>query len=209
MSATEYLDMTPHIRVSLFAIALATGCAAAPAATAATQTKTYEFSAADACQLSIPTTDTKVRPRANGYRNEGTSNQFVICGMGGYENNTVMSTTLLATSVDGQAHSMSCTGVTGLTGLGSGPLYSTKIVDIAATGYSFATWGAADFGGDVASGVAGPGRESPGPGSRPGAAAGFVLSGWVWLVGPAGGGGAGGRPSVGCWRAKISWRGLT
>ena len=45
---------------------------------AVTQTKYYEFSAADACQLSVPTTDTKVRLRANGYRNEGTSNQFVI-----------------------------------------------------------------------------------------------------------------------------------
>ena len=132
-----------------FAVAasLALGLAVAPAATAVTQTKYYEFSAADACQLSIPTTDTKVRPRANGYRNEGTTNQFVICGMGGYEGNTVMHMVLLYTSMDGQTHSMSCTGVTGLTGSGSGPLYSTKTVNIAATGFSFATWGAQDFGG--------------------------------------------------------------
>ena len=140
--------MSNSINGGLAIAVLAVGMAATPAATAVTQTKYYEFSAADACQLSIPTTDTKVRPRANGYRNEGTSNQFVICGMGGYEKNTVTYMSLLYTSVDGQAHSMSCTGVTGLTGLGSGPLYSTKIVDIAATGYSFATWGAADFGGD-------------------------------------------------------------
>ena len=126
---------------------LALGLAVAPAATAVTQIKYYEFSAADACQLSIPTTDTMVRPRANGYRNEGTSNQFVICGMGGYERNTVQQMVLLYTSMDGQTHSMSCTGVTGLTGSGSGPLYSTKTVNIAATGFSFATWGAQDFGG--------------------------------------------------------------
>ena len=155
MSATEDLDMTPHIHVSLFAIALATGLAAAPAATAATQTKTYEFSAADACQLSIPTTDTKVRPRANGYRNEGTSNQFVICGMGGYENDTVLSTTLLATSVDGQAHSMTCTGVTGLTGLGSGPIYAPKTVTVPATGVGAQAWSASDFGGTTGQVIAG------------------------------------------------------
>jgi len=128
-------------------VSLAIGLAATSSATAAIQTKYYEFSAADACQLSIPTTDTKVRPRANGYRNEGTSNQFVICAMGGYERNTVVQMVLLYTSMDGLAHSMSCTGVTGLTGSGSGPIYSTKTVNIAATGFSFATWGAEDFGG--------------------------------------------------------------
>jgi len=125
---------------------LAVALTAAPTAMAVTQTKYYEFSAADACQLSIPTTDTQVRPRANGYRNEGTTNQFVICGMGGYERNTVLHMGLLYTSMDGQAHSMSCTGVTGLAGNGSGPIYSTRTVNIAASGYSFATWGAEDFG---------------------------------------------------------------
>ena len=128
------------------AVLLAAGLAAAPAATAVVQTKYYEFPAADACQLSIPTTDTKVRPRANGYRNEGTSSQFVICGMGGYENNTVMSTTLLATSVDGQAHSMSCTGVTGLTGF-LGPYYSAQTVTVPASGVGSQSWAAEDFGG--------------------------------------------------------------
>ena len=131
------------------AASLAIGLSAAPAAIAVTQDKVYEFSAADACQLSVPTTDTKVRPRANGYRNEGTTDQFVICGMGGYEKGTVMYMALLYTSMDGAQHDMSCTGVTGLAGSGSGPVYSTKTVSIAATGYSFATWGAEDFGGDA------------------------------------------------------------
>jgi hypothetical protein len=127
---------------------LAIGMSAAFTATAVTQEKVYEFSAADACQLSVPTTDTKVRPRANGYRNEGTTNQFVICGMGGYEKGTVAYMALLYTSMDGVQHDMSCTGVTGLAGSGSGPIYSTKTVSVAASGYSFATWGAADFGGN-------------------------------------------------------------
>ena len=131
----------------LATVLLATGLSAAPAATAVVQSKYYEFPAADACQLSIPTTDTKVRPRASGYRNEGTSNQFVICGMGGYETGTVVYMILIYSSMDGIAHSMSCTAVSGLTGAGGGPMYSTRTVDIAASGYSFSAWGAEDFGG--------------------------------------------------------------
>ena len=134
------------MKCGVIAASLVLGLATASAATAATQTKYYEFSAADACQLSVPTTDTKVRPRANGYRNEGTSNQFVICGMGGYENDTVLSTTLLATSIDGKAHTMSCTGVTGLTGF-SGPYYSAKTVTVPASGVGSQSWAAEDFGG--------------------------------------------------------------
>ena len=137
----------PNLKYGFAALSLAIGLAAAPAATAVTQEKIYEFSAADACQLSVPTTDTRVRPRANGYRNEGTTNQFVICGMGGYERNTVVYMVLIYTSMDGLQHSMSCTGVSGLTGQGDGPVYSTKTVDIAGSGYSFAPWGAEDFGG--------------------------------------------------------------
>ena len=147
--------MSNSINGGLAIAVLAVGMAATPAATAVTQTKYYEFSAADACQLSIPTTDTKVRPRANGYRNEGTSNQFVICGMGGYENDTVLSTTLLATSVDGQAHSMTCTGVTGLTGFGSGPIYAPKTVTVPASGVGAQAWSASDFGGTAGQVIAG------------------------------------------------------
>ena len=135
------------MKCGVIAASLVLGLATASAATAATQTKYYEFSAADACQLSVPTTDTKVRPRANGYRNEGTSNQFVICGMGGYETGTVVYMILIYSSMDGIAHSMSCTAVSGLTGAGGGPMYSTRTVDIAASGYSFSAWGAEDFGG--------------------------------------------------------------
>jgi hypothetical protein len=137
--------MSSTVSVSVFASVLVAGALAMPAS-AATSARIYEFSAADACQLSVPTTDTKVRPRANGYRNEGTSNQFVICGMGGYENDTVMSATLLATSIDGKAHSMSCTGVTGLAGV-SGPYYSTKTVAVPTAGVGAQAWAAEDFGG--------------------------------------------------------------
>ena len=146
--------MTLKTHGFLCACLLVASASCASAAVAATQTKTYEFPAADACQLSVPTTDTKVRPRANGYRNEGSTNQFVICGMGGYENDTVMSTTLLATSVDGKAHSMSCTGVTGLSGF-DGPYYSAKTVTVPASGVGMLSWAAQDFGGTSGEVIAG------------------------------------------------------
>jgi len=146
--------MDTTTRTCILAGLLAAGIGIAPSTSAATQAKIYEFPAADACQLSIPTTDTKVRPRANGYRNEGNANQFVICGMGGYENGTVMSTTLLATSVDGQAHSMTCTGVTGLTGF-DGPYYSAKTLTVPASGVGMQAWAAADFGGTEGEVIAG------------------------------------------------------
>jgi hypothetical protein len=147
MPTTEEFDMPTTTHSFILAGLFASGLATLSAAAAAAPAKTYEFPAADACQLSLPTTDTRVRPRANGYRNEGTANQFVICGMGGYENSTVLSTTLLATSMDGQAHAMSCTGVTGLVGLNGGPLYSVKTVDVPASGTGMQTWAAEDFGG--------------------------------------------------------------
>ena len=137
------MSMIPKPVFFLGAGLLSLGLAATPAG-AVTQTKVYEFSAADACQLSVPTTDTKVRPRANGYRNEGTTNQFVICGMGGYENNTVLYTALLYTSIDGASHSMSCTGVTGTTGF-LGPYYSTKTITVPASGFAFTKWASEDF----------------------------------------------------------------
>lgn len=140
------------MRINHFAPAIiaALGTAFAPTADAVTQDKVFEFSPGDACQLSVPTTDTKVRPRANGYRNEGTTNQFVICGMGGYENTggtgSVMYTALFFSSTDGLSHTVSCTGVGGLTGY-AGPYYSSKTIVVPATGFTFQKWQAQDFGG--------------------------------------------------------------
>jgi hypothetical protein len=74
--------------------------------------------------------------------------------MGGYENGTVMSTTLLATSIDGKAHSMTCTGVTGLTGF-DGPYYSAKTLTVPASGVGMQAWAAADFGGTEGEVIAG------------------------------------------------------
>jgi hypothetical protein len=97
--------------------------------------------------LVVPTTDTKVRPRANGYRNEGSTTQFVLCGMGGYPHDELHIVYFYVSSTDGQEHSMRCTAVTGLVGW-QGPIYSTKAVTVPTSGYGYVGWYSEDFGGN-------------------------------------------------------------
>ena len=103
---------------------------------------------ARACQLSIPTTDTKVRPKASGYRNEGTTNQFVICGLDNLDfvSQSVLVLGIGLASMDGVAHDVSCTAVTGLTGYAA-LQYSTKTINVPASAFVQTTWDAASFGG--------------------------------------------------------------
>lgn len=151
----EWFQENPMKIKHAFAIcALLGSLALSSAADSATTRKDYLSSAASACQLSLPTTDTKVRPRANGYRNEGTTNQFVICGLGGYEDGTVVGMDIFVSSMDEDVHSISCTGVSGIVGWGSGPQYSTKTV-YAFPGYSTQDWHAGDFGGTEGSEIIG------------------------------------------------------
>ena len=102
------------IATSLFAAAA--GLAVVQPAVAVTQGRTQIRTGADMCQLSIPTTDTKVRPKAIGFRNEGTTNAFVICTFdtppGGYSttNNFTYAGVVLK-SMDGADHEVTCTGV--------------------------------------------------------------------------------------------------
>ena len=85
---------------------------------AAMKTEYASYNAALACQLSLPTIDTKVSPRATGYRNDGTSCTFVICGF---------------------------PGVNGSPGAG-GQAYVSKAVVIPATGIAEIDYLPADFG---------------------------------------------------------------
>jgi hypothetical protein len=94
-------------------VALAVGVGMGSSSHAATQQRQIQAQGGSACQLSIPTTDTKVRPKAIGFRNEGTTNAFVICSLplpdaryGGIE--------IGASTLDGQLPvNMSCTAVSG------------------------------------------------------------------------------------------------
>ena len=100
---------------------------------------------ASACQLSLPTIDTVVAPRANGYRNPGTTGAFVICGVVAPTHAEFKTVALALLSLDGQTHAVSCTGVNGIPGL-SAQAYLTKTFDVSTGGYGLA-FSAGEFGG--------------------------------------------------------------
>ena len=144
-----------HLRLSaVLAAFVATHCLLiVPAATAAEALQTMVVPGAT-CQLSIPTTNTGVRPKATGFRNESsTTGNFVICPLA---TPTVRSATanpltngfIILSSLDGLAHSVSCTAVAGIGGYVFPLKYSTKSIAIpAATNDSVAgSWTLADFG---------------------------------------------------------------
>lgn len=133
----------------------------APAARAAMQTRTVTTPAARLCTLSIPTTDTGVRPKATGFRNEGKANAFVICAFDSAPGQTNIysadkdfdpgSVWLYFTSIDGRAHDFDCTAVNswGSVAYGTGPMqYVTKtaVVDADATSLNGLNWGHNDYG---------------------------------------------------------------
>jgi hypothetical protein len=129
--------------VIFWAIALAAGLAPSLPAAAVTQSRNQIQIGANACMLSIPTTDTKVRPKATGFRNEGATNAFVICAFdtppGGYSGLTDYSRIFIVLkSLDGASHDVTCTGVNsaadgGLVGF-SAQQYVAKTVAVNDTG---------------------------------------------------------------------------
>ena len=124
------------MRSNLIALAIAAsvGSLLSSSANAGVVTKTQTQNAASACTLSIPTTDTKVRPKATGFRNEGTTNQFVICGFDidstdpGFH-----SIEIDFVSIDGLAHTFNCTAASRFN-WNTSAQYLTKAVDISAGG---------------------------------------------------------------------------
>jgi hypothetical protein len=128
------------------------GLATAPISTAAEIMQTMLFPGA-VCQLSIPTTNTGVRPKATGFRNESTTtSNFVICPL---VTPTLRSSSydplvfgyIAFKSLDGLAHSASCTAVTGGQQDGFPPTYSTRSIFISASGSADTyAWGRSDFG---------------------------------------------------------------
>jgi hypothetical protein len=99
------------------------------------------------CQLSIPTIDTVVAPRANGYRNPGTRGAFVICGIVSPVKEEMLSVGMVLLSLDGQAHEASCTGVNGIPGVVA-QSYLTRSFVVPAGGHAL-SFTPADFGGST------------------------------------------------------------
>jgi len=103
------------------------------------------------CQLSIPTTNTGVRPKATGFRNESTTTaNFVICTFvspaSGGNNDSFLSGFINIASLDGVAKTVTCTAVVGSQALG--PLkYSTKTIELPTyVAFNGAHWDSTDFG---------------------------------------------------------------
>lgn len=145
--------MQPMNRFLVTSCLLACGLAASMPADAALSTKASFVNPAGTCQLSVPTTDTEVRPKATGFRNESTSKgAFTICGYGkpsvdGGEGN-IRSIIFGVASIDGVARTFNCTAVVGLYGYSSPPVYSTKTISTSATNaLSVYVWTPGDFGG--------------------------------------------------------------
>lgn len=134
----------------LACLAAAYGLASAPDAAAATS-HAWSTTAGSTCQLSIPTTDTGVRPKATGFRNESTTiSNFVICP---YASSITPSggssfTNLLASlqSIDGVARDVTCTAVVNASTYAGAPVYSSKTMSVGGGGTLFA-WSITDFGG--------------------------------------------------------------
>lgn len=110
-------------------------------AQAVTQQRLSPFLGADMCKLSVPTIDSKVRPRATGFRNEGTSNVFVICTLHvdngpGSASIPLQDAGLLVRSVDGVSREVKCTGVNGF------PEFTTQqfVAKTATTGAQVQLW---------------------------------------------------------------------
>ena len=142
-----------RLPTALAGIVAVYGLATAPMARAAEIQQTMVVPGA-VCQLSIPTTNTGVRPKATGFRNESTTtSNFVICPLvmptvrSENANPLALGYVVLA-SLDGLAHSVSCTAVAGFGGSVFPPKYSTKSIAVpASTSDSIGTiWEPADFG---------------------------------------------------------------
>lgn len=115
-------------------------------ADAVAQSRRIRAQGGTSCQLSIPTTDTKVRPKAIGMRNEGTTSAFVICGLTSPTGDFTDFYVNIQT-IDGVNRTVNCTGANG-TGLGSAQ-YATKTASTGTDPGNGSTmlWNASDFGG--------------------------------------------------------------
>jgi hypothetical protein len=131
------------VTITLLAGAL---LAAAPESAAVTSTRIMARQGGAACQLSVPTTASQVRPRATGMRNEGTTSEFVICQ---YDTTGVpfFWASIYVATIDGGNYTARCTAMAGIP-IGD-VYYSTKTADTGTTEaeYGRMTWEPGDLGG--------------------------------------------------------------
>ena len=96
------------------------------------------------CQPSIPSSAAGIAQRANGFRNEGTTSVFAICGFPLPEG--VNSFTIYFWSLDGTDRSFNCTATDGLPIYGQ--QYSVKTISTSG-GQGYQQWDDSDFNGNA------------------------------------------------------------
>jgi len=132
---------------------LACGLASSPECSATTVVS-LQHAPGSACQLSIPTTSTGVRPKATGFRNESAATgNFVICPLPSpvatnSDAFTFINISLL--SLDNQSHDVACTAVANAVSA----TYSSRTIAVSASGGSY-QWSASDFGGTAGNPIVG------------------------------------------------------
>ena len=82
-------------------------------AKAVTLTRTTQVPGSVACTLSIPTVDTTVRAKATGFRNEGKTSVYAICGLQDPVEGAVSDVGIAFYALDNKPHSFDCTAVNG------------------------------------------------------------------------------------------------
>lgn len=138
--------MREHLLAATAAIAIAT---VAPPTHAVTQTRYQTAQGGVVCHLSNPGTNPTAYPRGSGFRNEGTTSAFVICGIPSANDNpaggTIVGIAISLQDLSGVLHSpISCTATNGSPQFGIA--YATK------QGYADSSgaqtyFNASDFGG--------------------------------------------------------------
>ena len=132
--------------VSIAAMALAS---VAQPAGATVETRKQTAQGGVVCKLTDTGLNLTVKAKATGFRNEGTTSTFVICGMESANSQesigTIKGLTIGLYSLNGASASVTCTAVNGFAN--STPLYAAKTVATSGGGAAVINWDASDFGG--------------------------------------------------------------
>ena len=141
------------MRITSLSVLLAAGLVTSAGTNAATVIS-LQHAPGSVCQLSIPTTNTGVRPKATGFRNESTATgNFVICPLvspmaTGSDVFTFVNISLL--SLDDQSHDVACTAVANAVSA----TYSSRTIAVSPSGGAY-TWSASDFAGTIGDPIVG------------------------------------------------------
>jgi len=142
--------------LSMSALVLAVSASIATGeAQAVTLNRSLISNSAGICQAALPAFEGLIRKRPLAVQNEGTGSAFITCSFTSQTSPSAV--TVWFHSVDGAAHSISCTGISGY--YSGGNQYVPKTVAVPAAGQSSIGWSGADFTGGPAV-IPGSGRFS-------------------------------------------------